>query len=95
MDTSVASKTDRLGRRIGRRKYSLAEKLQIVEETRAPRASVADVARAHGVNAPTWSLDGGDSRNAGCCARRLRRSQDVMTNLGATWRGQGEYKKCV
>lgn len=52
MDTSVANKTDRLGRRTGpRRRYSLAEKEQIIEETRAPGASVADVARAHGVNA--------------------------------------------
>ena len=53
MDTSVAAnKTDRLGRRTGpRRKYSVAEKLQIVEETRAIGASVADVGRAHGINA--------------------------------------------
>lgn len=52
MDTSVASKTDRLGRRTGpRRKYALVEKLQIIEETRTPGRSVADVARAHGVNA--------------------------------------------
>ena len=52
MDTSVASKTDRLGRRTGpRRRYSLAEKQRIVEETRAPGGSVADVARAHGINA--------------------------------------------
>ena len=33
------------------RKYSVAEKLQIVEETRANGASVADVGRAHGINA--------------------------------------------
>ena len=52
MDTSVVSSTDRLGRRTGpRRKYALAEKLRIVEETRALGASVADVARAHGINA--------------------------------------------
>ena len=51
MDTSVANKTDRLGRRTGpRRRYSQAEKKQIVEETRAPGASVADVARVHGIN---------------------------------------------
>lgn len=52
MDTSIANKTDRLGRRTGpRRRYAAAEKLQIIEETRAPGASVADVARAHGINA--------------------------------------------
>jgi transposase len=52
VDTSVASKTDRLGRRTGpRRRYTAAEKLQVVEETRVPGASVADVARAHGINA--------------------------------------------
>ncbi len=51
MDSSVETKTDRLGRRTGpRRRYSLAEKLQIIEETRRPGASVADVARAHGIN---------------------------------------------
>ena len=52
MDVSVASKTDRLRRRTGpRRRYSLAEKQRIIEETRAPGASVADVARTHGINA--------------------------------------------
>ncbi len=52
MDTSNETKTDKLGRRTGpRRKYSLVEKLRILEETRKPGASVADVARAHGVNA--------------------------------------------
>lgn len=52
MDTSVGSKTDRLGRRTGpRRKYAVAEKLRIVEQTRAAGASVADVARTHGINA--------------------------------------------
>ncbi len=52
MDTSVESKTDRLGRRTGpRRRHSGAEKLRILGETRKPGASVADVARAHGINA--------------------------------------------
>ena len=51
MDTSVETKTDKLGRRTGpRRRYSIAEKLQILEETRRPGASIADVARAHGIN---------------------------------------------
>jgi len=35
----------------GRQRRSIAEKRQIVEETLTPRASVARVARAHGVNA--------------------------------------------
>jgi transposase len=52
VDISVAKKTDKLGRRTGpRRRYALAEKQRIIEETRAPGASVADVARAHGINA--------------------------------------------
>lgn len=52
MDASTDNKIDRLGRRTGpRRKYPLAEKLRILEETRKPGASVADVARAYGVNA--------------------------------------------
>ena len=51
MDSSVEIKTDKRGRRTGpRRRYSIAEKLQILEETRLPGASVADVARAHGIN---------------------------------------------
>ena len=51
MDTSGENKTDRLGRRTGpRRRYSIAEKLQILDETRAAGASVADVARVHGIN---------------------------------------------
>ncbi len=51
MDTAAESKTDRLGRRTGpRRRYSLAEKLKILEETRRAGASVADVARVHGIN---------------------------------------------
>jgi transposase len=52
VDASVSTKTDRLGRRTGpRRKYPLADKLRILQETRQPGASVSDVARAHGVNA--------------------------------------------
>jgi transposase len=52
VDTSSETKIDRLGRRTGpRRKYPLAEKLRILAETRRHGASVADVARANGVNA--------------------------------------------
>jgi len=53
MDTSVeAVTTDALGRRTGpRRLRTNEEKRRIVEETLKPGASVAIVARAHGVNA--------------------------------------------
>lgn len=49
--------TDRLGRRSGpRRKYCLAEKRSMVEETRLPGASVPEVAQRHGVNANLLSV---------------------------------------
>ena len=52
MDTSVERTTDRLGRPTGpRRKYTVAEKLSILAETRRRGASVAEVARSHGINA--------------------------------------------
>lgn len=52
MDTSLARATDRLGRPTGpRRKHTVSEKLRMVEETGRPGASVAEVARRHGINA--------------------------------------------
>ena len=49
--------TDKLGRRSGpRRKYSMAEKRSMVEETRQPGASVPEVALRHGVNANLLSV---------------------------------------
>jgi transposase len=53
MDTfGETVRTDKLGRRLGpRRKYTMAEKRAIVEETRRRGASVAEVAQRHGVNA--------------------------------------------
>lgn len=53
MDTSAETvATDKLGRRSGpRRKYTIAEKRAMVEETRRRGASVADVAQRHSVNA--------------------------------------------
>jgi transposase len=53
MDASVTQRaTDALGRRTGpRRRYTIAEKRAIVEETRAKGASVAEVAQRHGINA--------------------------------------------
>ena len=52
MDAPVnARSTDVLGRRSGpRRRYSLAEKRAIVEETQARGASVPEVAQRHGIN---------------------------------------------
>ena len=57
MDTCAeAVATDALGRRTGpRQRHTLEEKRRIVEETLVPVASVARVARAHGVNAATFS----------------------------------------
>jgi len=53
MDTSAETvATDKLGRRSGpRRKYTIAEKRAMVEEAQRRGASVAEVARRHGVNA--------------------------------------------
>jgi transposase len=53
MDTSSETvATDKLGRRSGpRRKYTIAEKRAMVEETQRRGASVAEVAQRHGVNA--------------------------------------------
>jgi transposase len=53
MDTSVETvATDTLGRRTGpRRKYTIAEKRSMVEETQRRGASAALVAQRHGVNA--------------------------------------------
>jgi transposase len=53
VDTSTAiGAVDTLGRRVAPRQYRTVEqKIQIVAESRVPGASVADVARRHGVNA--------------------------------------------
>jgi transposase-like protein len=49
--------TDKLGRRSGpRRKYSIAEKRSMVEETQLRGASVPEVAQRHGVNANLLSV---------------------------------------
>jgi transposase len=58
MGTSLeAVLTDKLGRRSGpRRKYTIAEKRKMVEETRAPGASVPEVAQRHAVNANLLSV---------------------------------------
>ncbi len=58
MGTSAeAVMTDKLGRRSGpRRKYTIAEKRAMVEETHARGASVPEVAQRHGVNANLLSV---------------------------------------
>ena len=58
MGTSDESvKTDKLGRRSGpRRKYTIAEKRAMVEETQLRGASVPEVAQRHGVNANLLSV---------------------------------------
>ena len=49
--TAIAA-VDTLGRRVAPRRYrTVEEKIQIVTESRVPGASVAEVARRHGVNA--------------------------------------------
>ena len=51
-ESAVSTAVDALGRPTGpRRKYTIAEKRQIAEETVQPGASVALVARSHGINA--------------------------------------------
>ena len=49
--TAIAA-VDTLGRRVAPRRYrTVEEKVQIVTDSRVPGASVAEVARRHGVNA--------------------------------------------
>ena len=73
MDTStVQSAVDTLGRRVAPRHFrSVEEKIRIVTESRLPGASVAEVARRHGVNANqvfTWRLQ----QEQGVLGRRKR-----------------------
>ena len=73
MDTStVRAAVDTLGRRVAPRHYrTVEEKIQIVTESRMPGASVAEVARRHGVNANqvfTWRLQ----QEQGVLGRRKR-----------------------
>lgn len=73
MDTStVIAAVDTLGRRVAPRHFrTVEEKVQIVTESRMPGASVAEVARRHGVNANqvfTWRLQ----QEQGVLGRRKR-----------------------
>ena len=52
MDTSIVAAVDTLGRRVARRRHlTVAEKIKIVEESKAPGCSVAQVARRYEMNA--------------------------------------------
>ena len=73
MDTStVIAAVDTLGRRVAPRHFrTVEEKVRIVTESRMPGASVAEVARRHGVNANqvfTWRLQ----QEQGLLGRRKR-----------------------
>ena len=73
MDTStVIAAVDTLGRRVAPRTFrTVEEKIQIVTESRMLGASVAEVARRHGVNANqvfTWRLQ----QEQGVLGRRKR-----------------------
>ena len=75
MDTStVVARADALGRRVVQRRFrSLEEKQRIIAEAMAPAASVAAVARKHGVNANlvfAWMR----LQEQGMLAARTRRS---------------------
>lgn len=73
VDTSTAiAAVDTLGRRVAPRHFrTVEEKIQIVTQSRMPEASVAEVARRHGVNANqvfTWRLQ----QEQGVLGRRKR-----------------------
>jgi hypothetical protein len=66
--------TDKLGRRSGpRRKYSVAEKRSMVEETRQPGASVPEVAQRHGEIAAKFlrEVDGDTGMHAALTVQEL------------------------
>jgi transposase len=79
MDTStVERRADTLGRRVVPRQFrSLEDKLRIIDEARVPGASVAAVARRHGVNANlvfAWMR----LQDQGLLASRTRRSAPAL-----------------
>jgi transposase len=79
MDTStVVASADTLGRRVVPRRFrSLEEKQRIIAEAMAPAASVAAVARKHGVNANlvfAWIR----LQEQGMLAARTRRSRPKL-----------------
>jgi transposase len=75
VDTSTAiAAVDTLGRRVAPRRYrTVEERIQIVTESRVRGASVAEVARRHGVNANqvfAWRRQ----QDQGVLGRRARRA---------------------
>ncbi len=85
MDTStVELRADALGRRVVRRHFrTLADKLSIITEARAPGVSVAAVARRHGVNANlvfAWIRQ----QDQGILAARTRRSAPKLLAVAVT-----------
>jgi transposase len=85
MDTStVVARADTLGRRVVARRFrSLEEKQRIIAEATAPAASVAAVARKHGVNANLlfgWRR----LQEQGMLAARTRRSRPKLLAVSVT-----------
>ena len=85
MDTStVVARADALGRRVVARRFrSLEEKQRIIAEATAPAASVAAVARKHGVNANlvfAWMR----LQEQGMLAERTRRSRPKLLAVSVT-----------
>jgi transposase len=79
MDTSTAiATTDTLGRRVAPRRHrTVAEKIQIVNESRVAGTSVAEVARRHAVNANqvfAWRRQ----HDQGVLGRRTRRGARLI-----------------
>lgn len=79
MDTSTAiAATDTLGRRVAPRRHrTVAEKIQMVNESRVPGTSVAEVARRHAVNANqvfAWRRQ----HDQGVLGRRTRRGARLI-----------------
>lgn len=79
MDTSTAiAATDTLGRRVAPRRHrTVAEKIQIVNESRVAGTSVAEVARRHAVNANqvfAWRRQ----HDQGVLGRRTRRGARLI-----------------
>jgi transposase-like protein len=79
MDTStVEGRADTLGCKVVPRRFrSLEDKLRIIDEARAPGASVAAIARAYGVNANlvfAWMRQ----QEQGLLAARTRRSSPAL-----------------
>ncbi len=82
MDSSVVSKTDRLGRRTGpRRKYLVTEKLRILEETRRREHRSRKWLERMG-STPTSSSVGADLRSGAYRDRVRRRHPHAAAGRG-------------